>query len=144
MFSKLSLESESVTQLCPTLCDPVGCSLPASSAYGILQAKILEWIAILSSRGSSRPRDWPWVSCIAGRFFSIWATHLTFRLYLWIFFLSWTIIKFYNCELYAVSIYVVPKFLYIIKSHIEHFFHTVEGQVLGVGGVGHNSMLMIL
>ena len=50
------------------------CSPPGSSVHGILQAKMLEWVAILFSRGSSQPRDWTWVSCIAGRFFTIWAT----------------------------------------------------------------------
>ena len=43
--------------LCPTLCDPVDCSLPGSSVYRILQARILEWVAMPSSRGSSQPRD---------------------------------------------------------------------------------------
>ena len=47
----------SVAQSCPTLCDPVDCSPPGSSVHGILQARILEWIAISSSRGSSPPRD---------------------------------------------------------------------------------------
>ena len=46
-----------VTQSCPTLCDPMDCSLPGSSVHGILQARILEWVAISFSRGSSRPRD---------------------------------------------------------------------------------------
>ena len=46
-----------VTQLCPTLCDPVDCSLPGFSVHGILQARILEWVTISFSRGSSRPRD---------------------------------------------------------------------------------------
>ena len=46
-----------VTQLCPTLCDPLDCSPSVSSVHGILQAKILEWVAIPFSRGSSRPRD---------------------------------------------------------------------------------------
>ena len=46
-----------VTQSCPTLCDPMDCSLPGFSVHGILQARILEWIAIPSSRGSSQPRD---------------------------------------------------------------------------------------
>jgi len=46
-----------VAQSCPTLCDPVDCSLPGSSVHGILQARILEWIAISFSRGSSQPRD---------------------------------------------------------------------------------------
>ena len=63
-----------VSQLCPTLCDPMDCSLPGSSVHGILQARILEWVAIPSPRKSSLPRDQTWVSCIAGRFFTIWAT----------------------------------------------------------------------
>ena len=51
-------ESESeVTQSCPTLCDPVDSSLPGSSVHEILQARILEWVAISFSRGSSRPRE---------------------------------------------------------------------------------------
>ena len=61
----------SVTQLCPTLFKPVDCSPPGSSVQGILQARILEWVALPSSRGSSRPRDQTQVSCIAGRFFTV-------------------------------------------------------------------------
>ena len=53
-----------VAQSHPTLCDPVDCSLPGFSVHGILQARILEWVAIPSSRGSSQPRDWTWVFCI--------------------------------------------------------------------------------
>jgi len=49
-------ESE-VAQSCLTLCNPVNCSLPGSSVHGILQARVLEWVAISFSRGSSRPRD---------------------------------------------------------------------------------------
>ena len=64
-----------VAQLCPTLCNPMDCSLPGSSVHGILQARILEWVDIpFHSRESSRPRDWTWVSCIACGFFTIWAT----------------------------------------------------------------------
>jgi len=51
-------------------------SLPGSSVHGILQARILEWVAISSSRGSSRLRDQTQVSCSAGRFFTNWATGL--------------------------------------------------------------------
>ena len=91
-------------QFCLTLCNLVDYSLPGSSVHGILQARILKWVAIpfpgvthhdmslnplprtaveplakvaprgRSSTGSSRPRDWAWVSCIARRFFTIWAT----------------------------------------------------------------------
>ena len=63
-----------VAQLCPTLCDPMDCSHPGFSVYGILQARILEWVAVPFSRGSALPRDWTGVSCIAGRFFTSWAT----------------------------------------------------------------------
>ena len=47
----------SVTHMCPDLCGPVDCSLPGSSVLGISQARILEWVAISSSRGSDQPRD---------------------------------------------------------------------------------------
>ena len=63
-----------VAQSCPTLCDPVDCSLPGFSVYGILQARILEWVTISFSRGSSRPRDRTRVSRIGGRRFNLWAT----------------------------------------------------------------------
>ena len=63
----------SVPQLCPTLCNPMDCILPSSSVHGIFQARVLEWIAISFSRGSSQPRDQTLVSCIANRFFITWA-----------------------------------------------------------------------
>ena len=62
-----------VAQSCPTLCDPISCSLPGSSVHGLFQARILEWVAISFSRRSSQPRDWNQVSCIVGRHFTIWA-----------------------------------------------------------------------
>ena len=57
-------------QSCPTLCDPIESSPPGSPDPGILQARILEWVAISFSRGYSPSRNWTQVSCIAGRFFS--------------------------------------------------------------------------
>ena len=57
---------------CPTLCNLMDCSLPGSSVHGISQARIPEWVAISFFRGSSQPRDRTQVSCIAGRFFTIW------------------------------------------------------------------------
>ena len=72
-------------------CDPVDCSLPGFFVQGILQARIPEWVAISFSKGSSQPRDWTQVSCIAD--FTDWATreahctlhfanaHCTFSLY---------------------------------------------------------------
>ena len=53
-----------VPQLCLTLCNPTDCSLPGSSVHGILPARILEWVAISYSKGSSQPTDWTWMSCI--------------------------------------------------------------------------------
>ena len=64
-------------QSCPTLCDTMDYSLPDSSVHGILQARILEWVAMSSSRGSSQSRRQTHVSynsLIAGRFFTVWAT----------------------------------------------------------------------
>ena len=62
-----------VSQSCPTLCDPMDCSPPSSSIHGILQARILEWIAISFSKGSSQPRDRTHVSRIVDRHFTVWA-----------------------------------------------------------------------
>ena len=63
-----------VAQWCPTLCYPLDCSPPGSSVHGILQARILEWVAIPSSRGSSQLRDQIQVSCTADRFLMYWTT----------------------------------------------------------------------
>ena len=57
-----------VARLCRLLCDPVVWSPPGSSVHGISQARILEWVAIPFTRGSSPPRDGTQVSCLAGRF----------------------------------------------------------------------------
>ena len=59
------LKAVFVTQSYLTLCDPVDYSLPGSSVHGILQARILEWVIISFSRGSSPPRDQTWVPCTA-------------------------------------------------------------------------------
>ena len=68
----ISYESESeVAQSCLTLCGPMDCSLPGSSLHGILQARVLEWVAISFSRGSSRPRDQTRISRIPGRRFNL-------------------------------------------------------------------------
>ena len=59
-----------VAQSCLTLCDPMTCRPPRASLHGILQARILEWVAMSSSRGSSQPGDKTQVSCFIGRFFT--------------------------------------------------------------------------
>ena len=63
-----------VTQSCSTLCNTMDCSPPGSSVHGVLQARLLEWVAISLSRGSSRPRDWTHVSCSGRCILYHWAT----------------------------------------------------------------------
>ena len=70
----ITLSESEVAQSCLTLYDPMDCSLSGSSVHGIFQARVLEWIAISFSRGSSRPRNRTRVSRIAGRRFTVWAT----------------------------------------------------------------------
>ena len=65
---------------CFWLCDPMDYSLPGSSVHGTLQAKILEWVAVPFSTGSSQPRNQPRVTCVAGRFLMSWATRETLKL----------------------------------------------------------------
>ena len=52
-------------QSCLTLCNPMDCIPPGSSVHGILQARILDWVAMLSSRVSSQPRHWTYLSCVS-------------------------------------------------------------------------------
>ena len=66
---RLSLHS--FAQSCPTLCNPIDCSLPGSFVHGIFQAVVLEWIAISFSRGSSQPRAQTQVSHIVDRCFTV-------------------------------------------------------------------------
>ena len=72
--NKWSNMKELVTQTCLTLCDSMDCSLSGYSVHEILHARILEWDTILFSRQSSQLKDWTQVSCIAGTFFTVWAT----------------------------------------------------------------------
>ena len=90
-------ESE-VTQSCLTLCDPMDCSLQCSPVHEIFQARVLEWVAISFSRGSSQPRDQTWVSRIVGRCFIIWATREVSKWkwkllsHVWLFATPWTVV----------------------------------------------------
>ena len=63
-----------VAQLCLTLCNPMDSSPSGSSVHGIFQARILHWVVIPFSTGSSQPTVWTQVSWIAGRLFTVWAT----------------------------------------------------------------------
>ena len=72
-----------VPHLCPTLCDPMDCSPPGSSVHEIPQARILEWVAMIFSRGSSWAMYRTRVSCIVGRFFTFWAAREMYRCVNW-------------------------------------------------------------
>ena len=61
----LSVSESEVAQSCLTLWDPMDCSLPGFSVHGILQARVLEWVTISFSRGSSQPRNWTHISCVS-------------------------------------------------------------------------------
>ena len=69
-------------QSCLTLCNLMDCSPPGSSVLGILQAKILEWVAVPFSRGFFQPRNQTQVSCVAVRFFTVLATREACILYI--------------------------------------------------------------
>ena len=75
-IKKLTLNSAAARSLqsCLTFCDTMNCSPPGACVRGILQARILEWVAIPFSRRSFQLRDRIWISCIAGQFFTIWVT----------------------------------------------------------------------
>ena len=108
MLVYISLWGEGeVAQSCLTLWDPVYCNLLGFSIHGILQARILEWIAIAFSRGSSRPRDRTRVSHIGGRRFNLWATKIS--------------LKF--CFMCEISIEVFWVFAYLMNVHL--FSHTL-------------------
>ena len=82
-----------------TLCDPMDWSLPGFSVHGILQARILEWVAMPFSRGSFLPRDWTWISCIAGRFFTVWATREAHKGRVWLDFSSKLLVNYTNSQI---------------------------------------------
>ena len=87
-YNPMGLSWELVCMLCLSVMSysswpPELYGLPVPSVHGILQARILEWVAIPFSRGSSWPRDWTQVSCIAGGFFTVWATRETHTRTFW-------------------------------------------------------------
>ena len=112
-----------VAQSCPTLCNPMDCSLPGFSIHGILQARILECVTISFSRGSSPPRDWTRVSHIAGRRFDLWATRYTLT--------QWQALSEFryshyspnfNCSCIAVLITAIPILVVAYYLYIDFLF----------------------
>ena len=101
-------------QLCLTLCDPMDCSPPVSSGHGIFQARILEWAAIASFRGSSWLRDWTHVfcvSCTVGGFFTCWAIREAHFAHMWHIqkISKWTIKNNMKTNTLKQKILVIPR-----------------------------------
>ena len=115
----------SVPQLCLTLCDPMDCNPPGSSVHGILQARILEWVAISFSKGSSWPGDWTQVSHIAGRLFTNWVIRkdlfhcmtMLYFVYLFVIDRHWSVTTF--CLFWIMVLWTfVHKFCFRYNWHI--------------------------
>ena len=119
---------------CPTLCDPMNRSPQGSSVHGILQARILEWVAVSSSRGSLQPRDWTQVYCIAGGFFTNWATR---EALVW----TWEINKYWLTEWLGRKSkdWEVPSWIPGIPWHVL-FCHLALGRQVGMVGNCHWSV----
>ena len=129
-------------QSCPTLFDPRDCSPPGSSVHGILQASILEWIAMPSSRGSSWPRDRTRVSCMAGGILTVWATredsspytpwrHFYFLLRCCTFNCLWNLLLKVTGDLLIIKSYAIFSYLtwvltWLINSPFWGFFFSLS------------------
>jgi len=118
-------------QSCPTLCKPIDCSPPGSSVHGILQARVLEWVAMSSSRRSSRPRDGTWVSCTAAD--SLPLSHQGSSIDSWQHwqmtdFILWVLSKHLSSESFIYSILYCSFCLLIhfhARNHTFFFFSNV-------------------
>ena len=114
-------------QLCLTFCHPTDCSLPGSSVHGILQARILEWVAISSSKGSSWPRNWALGSCVPCicRQVPYQLSHKGSPFYLLILFYFFFITKIY----FDKSALQSRSYL---EFHVENWFHLNKHEKLTV------------
>ena len=121
-----SISSSAMSQV--TLCDPMDYSPTGCSVHGILQARILKLVAIPFSRGSSWPRDWTRVSCIAGRLFIIWVSrgaicHLSYLLSICWVILNLTLWKLREIALLTFSQGMLP----LRELTAEKPFHGSKG-----------------
>ena len=97
-----------------TLCNPVDCSPPGFSVHGILQARVLEWVAMPSSRGSSQPKDWTQVSHIADGFFTIWSRWPNIIVNFYFMSLGFTR---WHCSISGLPIYTILQSISIVNLY---------------------------
>ena len=124
-------------QPCPTLCDPKDWGPPSSSVHGILQARILEWVAVPFSRRFSQPRDQTQVSLMAGIFFIVWVTREA---------LSWQYTDLNAWRAKQLSPLKIPKekrrtalqFPWHMLTH-EQRYHTLGEGSYGQFDIGHEN-----
>ena len=112
----------SAVQSCLTPCY-MDWGLPGSSAHGIFQARILEWVAISSSRVSSRPRDWTHISCVSCfcmRILYLWATWEVPKRSQERFFLYKCYFRWFNNQIYMRQIYIIKAFDFVQKEVLHH------------------------
>ena len=109
-----------VTQPCPILCDPMD-----YIAHGILQARILEWVAFSFSRGSSQPRDWTQVSHIAGGSFTNWAIREAHQKWQLCFFSVWSfcILSLICPNCTCMQLFFIPQSCFVFRCSEDTFVH---------------------
>ena len=116
---------------------PMDYSLPGSSVHGTLQTRILEWVAILFSRGSFWLRDQIWVSCIADRFFTVWATReaskIVYMLYEHLFLVCFRVTSVISLTLSEVMTSFSSIFLAPEHSFLNNFSSSVTSYILNLG-----------
>ena len=117
-------------------CDPMDCSPPGSSIHENPHAKILEWVAVSFSKGCSWPRDGTWVSCIAGWFFTIWASREAVLIIM-----SLKIRKMNREEgkKNYIYIYIYPENIYIkCPKNIKYILHNMSQEYNYIGQISLN------
>ena len=133
-----SSESVSHSVVCLTLCDPMDCSPPGSSVHGILQGRILEWVAVSFYKGSSQPRDCIQVSHIAGKLFTNWVTRkdlfhcmtVLYFVYLFVIDRHWSITTF--CLFWIM----------VLWTFVHKFYVWLTYNIL-VSGIKHSYLIFV-
>ena len=111
-----------ITQSCLTLWGPMDCSPPGSSVHGILQARMLEWVATSFSSGSSWPKYWTWISYIASRFFMVWATREAHGS----FYLQYNIVIYYQYDLFNSLLFSLDFKLFKVRDILFYSWQLIH------------------